>query len=346
MEEIVQNKKCKQQPTCKVAIDGKCLESLALSECPHFYLEEEPLDTGDKPLKETEPKVQPGYELFSGTEFNLNNVSFITNMFKTNMVFIIGESDSGKTTVLTTLYDLLQEGPYRNYRFAGSLSQIGFESRCHFSRIASNGNISQTEKTKLGEFGFLHLALQKNDEPTGKTSHLLISDISGERFQSARDSSSEMKKLELLRQIPSIYFFIDGKRLANKRERTSAIFNAEQFINRAIDTKIFTDSTNLFVVISKRDLLFRAAYNLDSLKASLTKKFSPKLASLNFIEIAVRPENPGVPFKLGGGLELLLNEWTKETGRKEEAADEVQPTNGSKRYFNNYKIPEEIYCES
>jgi ATPase subunit of ABC transporter with duplicated ATPase domains len=69
--------------------------------------------------------------LYSGEELSLKDVNLVTHKYLYKLILIIGDTDSGKTTLLATLYDLFQIAPFKDYLFAGSLTQIGFETRCH-----------------------------------------------------------------------------------------------------------------------------------------------------------------------------------------------------------------------
>jgi len=52
------------------------------------------------------------------------------------VVAIIGPTDAGKTSLIASLYDLLQEGPVAGIGFARSLTLHAFEQACHDARAA------------------------------------------------------------------------------------------------------------------------------------------------------------------------------------------------------------------
>jgi hypothetical protein len=80
-------------------------------------------------------------------EFTLMSASEITVAHLTRVIVVAGEADSGKTTLLASLIDRFQRGPFSDYRFAGCKTLMGFEQRCHLARLKSGGTIPDTDRT-------------------------------------------------------------------------------------------------------------------------------------------------------------------------------------------------------
>jgi hypothetical protein len=241
--------------------------------------------------------------------------------------------------LLATLFDLLQMGSFEGYFFAGSFTQIGFERRCHDARAQSGNTEPGTFKTEVtSEDHFLHIAL-KRDPKGPEQPHLLLSDISGERFQRARDSSTEMGDLSLLKTTGDVIFLIDGDKLAALSTRNSTLNSASGFIKRAIDMQIFTSETRLKIIVSKWDALIALGdFNYqEKVVDFFTSKFGSSAPNLSFLRIAVRPKMHHDRFHLGYGIKELLDEWLQPV----EPALSIQiPTFDSsqnERYFNNLK---------
>jgi hypothetical protein len=322
--------KCKQV-TCQVHVDGKCLESFdPPRDCPHFYFEETN-DASSQISSPEETTSQPAQvSLFSGDELSLKELTFLTYKYPTKVIVIIGESECGKTTLLGTICDMFQIAPIGKFLFAGSVTLIGFEKRSHLSRKASNLSRQDTERTKSKEFNFLHLAVKKENELNKKSTHLLLSDISGERFQSARDYSSSMKSLDLLKTADHLFVMIDGERLSKNLTRHGVIFNVQMFIKNALDDEMFDRKTQLNVIISKCDLLKDFDFT-KLIETPFNNEFSHRLKGLKFIKLAARPEEGPLN---GFGIEEILDICTENRTHSFEFPHLISERD---RYFDLYK---------
>lgn len=301
-------KRCKETH-CKVHIDGKCMDLLDVDkgECKNFYLADASADEVQQATQK-EVKKQAGIGLFEGKEMEMHEITEVTHKFPSKIVAIVGESDCGKTTLLAELYNIFQKGPHQDLLFAGSHTLVGFERRSHLSRVESNSENPETGKTVSRVFSFLHLALKKKPNLEEDAVHILLSDISGERFQFARDSSSIMKELGLLTDAEQVIYIVDGEKLANKRLRQQTLSNADTFLQNATDNGILNGHTHLTVVLSKWDKLANdGTFNFEQqMKVPFEAKFSPRVKSMKVYPIAARPKSPGV--SAGFGLYELLND--------------------------------------
>lgn len=328
-------KLCKQVG-CEIKNDGKCLEGLDISECPHFYWEdEEGLDViEEEDDKEEEIPATKMNVLFSGEELSLREICLVTNKYPSELVVILGDLDCGKTTLLATIFDLFQINDFKKYLFAGSLTQKGFEIRSHLSRVTSGGTIPETERTKTLEFRILHLAIKAVE--SSKLKHFLLSDISGETIKLARNSSSVMtEQLGIVKFADHVIYIIDGKNLETQN-RTQTIFNTELFIQNAISNGIFSKETTLKILISKWDILSKdKKFSLEKVLIDrINSRFSKNLKSIVFSVIASRPSDDNSQFEMGYGIEELIG-----------SLMEIKPIpnfqetipNKSDRLFENFK---------
>src|SRR5262245_49650285 len=90
-----------------------------------------------------EPKF---VEIFSGGALSAADADAITLRFRTLLIVLVGAEGSGKTTVLASIYERLNEGPFAGFQFAGSRSLLSFEEICHLNRLASGGAQPDTQR--------------------------------------------------------------------------------------------------------------------------------------------------------------------------------------------------------
>lgn len=312
MEQIVGKKTC-HQSGCKILEGGSCLEGIDVTkdECAHFYLDE--MDEIEMEEEDSSDKVEKKYviHLFTGKEMSFSETSIITNSNDNRLIVVVGESGSGKTTLLAEYFINLQKGPFCDYLFAGSLTQIGFEERCFKATGTSEERFPKTERTKSKEFGFLHLALKSKDKITKPAHHFLFSDISGERFRDAKMSTTLMRELTVLKAADFVLFLIDGEKIADLNYRTLAIEDAKTFIQKALDEQIFDLNSNLKIALTKWDFLSEdSSFSFQTrIIKPFTDRFSSRLKSLEFTKIAARSKTKAVPPAMG--LSELLSEWDK-----------------------------------
>jgi hypothetical protein len=276
----------------------------------NFYLNEEgaeELEDDDKinqePTTIAEPSLQANtFKLFRGEELSFDQLPEVTYRYPASKIYILGEHDSGKTTILATLFEMFQVAPFHGFYYAGSLTQIGFEKRCFYSRLSSENEDADTERTKSEEFHFLHIALKSNLSAK-KATHFLISDISGEKIKRAKSNTKDMKDLAVISDAAHVSYVIDGEKLTDIKTRQAVLTQAKTFIRKAIDERVLDDTTRLSVIISKWDLLSDIAdFDFTGLiENSFSSDFKGHLKELGFLKLAVRPQSFN-KFKLGHGL--------------------------------------------
>lgn len=334
-----QLKSCKQQD-CPVRTNGECLESVELNECPHFYWEtgtEEDVDGIASHDEKIDSKSSSGrYLIFPGNELSLSDITIVTHKYPCKLVVILGDLDSGKTTLLGTIFDLFQIGHFDEYYFASSLTQKGFEIRSHLSRVVSGMGRADTERTKTLQFRLLHLGIRPKEHMQKK--HLLLSDVSGETIRLARNSSALMKKeLEFVKRADHVFYVVDGEKL-DVKNRVATILNAELFIQSAISNSIFTSDTALNVLITKLDkVVSESKYDTSAIEVKLNSRFEGQLKSIKYFKIASRPDDGAVNINMGFGIADLLAWLLKDDGVIQAP---VQQIIRSKRLFDNYKFRE------
>ena len=278
-----------------------------MAETDNYYTDSE------EDYSEDIPPSEPRIPLRSGEAMRPEEVETFLLAQRARMVAIIGESYSGKTTLLASLYERFTKGPFAALQFAGSRTIVGFEKRLHLSRVESGATIPDTDRTSfLDGLVHYHLALAPANDP-GRKTHLLLADRAGEAYEQARADSNKVAGLAELRRAARIVLLLDGSKLAEQAERAGAMQNIRQLLRALTDGGMLDTDSHVQIVTTKLDLLERAedyktlAPQLVKFRDQLTISFREKLRSLTFWDIAAR--DPRGKYMLGHGLDALLSDW-------------------------------------
>lgn len=230
----------------------------------------------------------------------------------TSVIILAGAAKSGKTTVLTSIYESFLKAPYANFLFAGSKTLVAFERRCHSARVASRLQHPQTERTKpTDRIEFLHLRLVSRQEKS-TVHNLLLSDISGEKFRALMDSSEAVRSMKILARANVFSLVLDGQKLIEDGLHHSLKADARLLLRSLLEQGALAANCRLQVIFSKWDLIGaiknKAAIRktMEDIKQTI-RKVVGNSRDLQFFEIAARPESKGISFAYG--LPTLLRAW-------------------------------------
>lgn len=262
------------------------------------------------PVEETTPAF---IDLYAGNELSSEEAEAVTLRSPTHLVVFAGAAESGKTTILASVYERLTGGPFAGFRFAGSRSLLGFEQICHLNRLACGGTRPDTPRTvPSDEAAYYHLALRGT--APGARRHVLLSAISGEIFDLARNSREDCERLTFLHRANTIVVLVDGARLAVADQRTNAQSVASSILESFLDAEMVGNRCRVEFVFSKLDRILAAGDAavefLNSTETKFKAKFEDRVAHLAFRRIAARPEvEPRNSFQ-DDGLEEAFALWT------------------------------------
>jgi len=260
--------------------------------------------------------------LYSGDSFTPESALSITRSRNTRFIVLAGPIESGKTTLLASIYDIFQKRLFANYFFAGSQTLLGFERRCHDSRLASHRTTPTTDRTKHeGKYRLLHLRVRKKDLDT-PPQDLLFTDLSGELFKEIRDSTEECKRHQIFLRADHFVLFLDGKKLCDLYQRDKVVSDASTLLRRCLDANILGKYSLVDVLFAKWDLLKTAADQDSSTETFLQtvqlqkfeEPFRSKLGRMRCSRVAARPDpskHSGIEF--GYGLSTLFQSWVEES---------------------------------
>lgn len=257
---------------------------------------------------------QASVELFAGYEISGPETEDITLRWPTQLIVLAGAEGSGKTTMLTALYEHLGRGSFAGFDFAGSRSLLGFEKICHANRVISRGTCSTTERTiPSDEAAYYHLALRETAGERRRR-QILLSALSGELYRWARNSREECEKLTFLHRANAIVVLVDGEKLASLEHRNNAHADAAGILDAFLDAKMVPSGCHVEIVFSKLDRI-RAAGDvalgfLKQTQEKLETRFRPHVPQLVFRQVAARPGPTSEEGDLPSGIANALATWT------------------------------------
>jgi hypothetical protein len=305
---------CKK-PECPVATTGECAEGHATTKCPNYISQDdEEIEGGDDHDDKSSDRV-PLARLPSGEALTPEDVEVFLRWRPAKFVSIVGDSFSGKTTLVCALYDRFLRGPFAGFGFVGSRTLMALEKRSYYSRVDSGLAVPDTARTSIADgLRFFHVSVAPAIAPATPI-ELLISDRAGELYRQARANSDRVRELIEVMRADRVVILLDGGRLANIEDRASALQGARQMIRALLDNGAIGGNAIVQLVTTKFDLVQSAPDRNDVITARtdfhgrLTADFAHRLAELSFWDVAARAPSGALP--PAHGLDVLFQDWMK-----------------------------------
>lgn len=275
--------------------------------------EDEDRDVFEREVDEVSTlRSEPLVSLRSADLFDLEEADRFLRRYPAELVAVVGERDSGKTTLICALYDRFRRGPFESLAFVGSHTLLGFERKCYASREASGLAKPDTPRTSTTDgLQFFHLCLIDEDGAFAPT-NLLISERAGESYRAARDIPAKARDLVELAKAKRIVFVVDGERVCNPLTRAEAFGAVRSSLRAYADSGAIGQQSHIQVVTTKTDCLRAgrdddALVSLDDFEANCEKLFGARFASLTFFRVAAR--DPTGEIELAHGVPTLVRTW-------------------------------------
>lgn len=220
-----------------------------------------------------------------------------------DVVLIVGEIETGKTTLLVAIWDIfMTAGQLGSTRFAGSRTALGFERRAWLSRLASGGERRSTLRTYQADNGFLHLRVAATDT----THELLLSDVAGETFREVREGMPLDGKIEWLARVDAVLVLVDGASIADGAKRSTALSNTRTLLKQLAAAK---ETARVGVVLTMADLVTSdVRTRWDDAYPTLLEIARTVDACAATFEIAARRDDGGSPTGLDDLMAWLVAE--------------------------------------
>lgn len=293
-------------PDCRIAETGKCVEGLETDKCPHFG--HTPAEVGQDAADASDAE---SLELPGADTLDAEAAAEHLRAGDCRVVAIIGPSDSGKTSLIASLYDLFQGGAVAGVEFAGSDCLHGFEHACHDARAASRRNIPHINRTPRGEARYYQLDV--GGGPAGMGLTLLLGDRAGEEYRSAADDTAIASSFVEVHRADTLAVLVDGERLLDTGARHNLRSEILMMLQALVDGAAVRRGQRLALVLTKIDLVrsspFAERVNGDftGLASRLRELFSDIFNAVELFEIAASPKTEAIA--RGTGVPELFLFW-------------------------------------
>jgi hypothetical protein len=317
---------------CTVGDTGKCAMENDPATCENRLVhvasdegEEKGQDIGGPVLDSTErgPAFPPS------TTLGLDVVNRLMRSRYVTAIGILGESNSGKTACLVSLYLLVSNGLLKGWAFADSASLMGFEDIARAARVWSEGHppdqiTLHTEMADDRQPGLLHLRLKRKSD--GRRIDITLPDLPGE-WTEALVKSSRSDRLEFMKSAETVWLVVDGKVLRDLSTRQGAITRLGELLGR-LEMMTKELPPKVLVVVTHRD----KGELEQSIRDRLAAEIAKRALSAEIAEVAPVADDETI-CKSGFGIEALLD---ASVGAVPVAAEFWAPTTpaaGSRAYL-------------
>lgn len=296
-------------PDCRVHETGRCVEGLELGSCSYYGQEPESED-GEFEDSESE-ELDSSVSLPSSETMTSAEATRILCQIESRVIAVIGPSDSGKTSLIASLFDLLQSGPILGAEFSRSRTLMAFEHTCHDARSASRRSAPHMNRTPIGTASFYHIEVGID----GKHLALLLGDRAGEEYRVAADDISVVAGFSEVSRADTLTLLIDGERLLDSGARHNLRSDVMMMLQSFQEGGGLHARSRLALVLTKLDAIQssphqeRALRDFDSLVGSIQQLYSTALLEIAAFQIAASPKSYAI--ERGTGLPQLLSFWLK-----------------------------------
>lgn len=307
-------------PGCKIASGGRCLEGFPdASACPQFG-KALVIVAGTAPP----PKpAAPGIRLSHAESLSISEATSLLRGGLCNVISLVGPFDSGKTSLVAGIYDLLQRGPVGGYSFAGSSTMHSLERACHDSRRESGRTEAFAERTERGEVLFFHVDLV-SEGCEGKRA-ALFGNRAGEEYSMVQDEPDRAKAYPELKRSDVLTVLVDGAKLLNAGERHQVRAEARLTLRAFVEAGVAPPWQRLAIVLTKLDAIRKdeagcasALSYFDALVAKVREDYASTFSGVQSFIVAASPKTTNA--HRGEGMPELLRYWMSDPARNAPAA--------------------------
>ena len=257
--------KC-NNPNCNYDIDNICIDGLTSEDCPNLVdFSQLELITPDSITEvddrgkytdtlNTQQSGATAKTLFPGQiPLSIDEVQTRLKDRLSKVVSFIGPVGVGKTTLISSLYDVFSKENDIQVSFGGSDTLYAFESSCHHARVTSRGSTVSTPRTSSTEgVGFYHLSIQDSKK---MRQEFFLADRSGESYSEMINNLSLVDSFDELLRSDLLLFMVDSSSLVNNKQRHLARRTTIKLIQSLFEYNTLPKNTNCAIILTKFDLV-------------------------------------------------------------------------------------------
>lgn len=257
---------------------------------------------------------EPEYEMIAlplGKDLKPEDTYSITASENSRFFAILGEPGSGKTTLITAIYQFFFSGKYIDrYMFSGSETLRAFEDRAFCLRTTSMKSQVEMRRTPVGTSEILHIRIKKC--LSGEFLNLLFSDFSGEDLRNVIGNIDAAKEdFSIVKAADVILALIDGEKISKTRTKLAEVQRATQLLRTYLDANLVKENAIILIAVSKYDLLIddKGALKdgfVNTIKERIISQLPNIATRLDFLFIAAMPISTDV-LEAGYGIDKLLD---------------------------------------
>lgn len=317
-------------PDCRVAQDGRCVEGVPdTKSCSHYG---KPLVIVEAAkLELSKAPTRPSVRLPSAEALPAAAAETVLRDRLCNVIGIIGPHESGKTSLIGGIYDLLMDDLVGKYAFAGSSTLHAFERAVHDSRTTSNRDDPHMERTERGPATYFHLDLSHIEGRQKLTA--LFANRDGEAYMETQTNPDLAIDFPELSRCDTLTVLADGVKLMDDSERHQVLNDVCLTIRAFNESKQTRQWQRLAIVLTKIDAVRnaddratteRALRHFERIVADVCTEFSERFQDIQSFQVSASPkEGMG---ERGEGMEKLLAYWMKVPGRYSHMRRPQEPT--------------------
>lgn len=277
-------------------------------------------------------------DIYLGDEFTLSqsySMSSDISASITKLIFVIGPTEAGKTTLLTKIFDRFQNGPIGDWTFVGSETIVGYEKILKTYRSTNDSGTPAVDRTlRTSDPSLLHLSLKQGNSDVVA---FLMANLSGEIFSDLIKAEESIESMDYFKRADHVTVVVDGSKILKKSTRALELQNTFNFLERLVRSKLLSASAEISLMLSKADELKLGPGGDAHLKETISKIENEIIQPIQGLGAKVHEkviELISEPVETCQGFDEALSVWkghTDELPKKKAFAVE------SKRLVDHYK---------